>query len=76
MQIESIIDYEPDTDISSIIKNDILQLIKNEYAEGFENLKDLKERLPANISYPEIRIAVAKLRVDSQRSSSTFQHKQ
>ncbi|MBV6421999.1 MAG: ATP-dependent RNA helicase DbpA [Ignavibacteriaceae bacterium] len=76
MQIETIIEYEPDTDISSVIKDDTFQKIKTECAEGFDNLKDLKERLPANISYPEIRIAVAKLRVVSQLPSSIAQHKQ
>ncbi|MBK9098952.1 MAG: RecQ family ATP-dependent DNA helicase [bacterium] len=76
MQIESIIEYEPDTDISSLIKKDVLQRIIEEVSKGFENLKDLKERLPSKISYPEIRIAVAKFRADSQSPVSISQHKQ
>jgi ATP-dependent DNA helicase RecQ len=75
MQIESIIEYEPETDISSLIKKDVLQKILEEVSAGFENLKELKERLPSKLSYPEIRIAVAKFRAASQLSSLTHQHK-
>jgi ATP-dependent DNA helicase RecQ len=75
MQIESIIEYEPETDISSLIKKDVLQKILEEVSAGFENLKELKERLPSKLSYPEIRIAVAKFRAASQLSSLTPQHK-
>lgn len=74
MQIETIIEFEPATDISSLIKKETLEKILTEAAKGFDNLKDLKERLSSDISYPEIRIAVAKSRFSS-RSSSNAQHK-
>ena len=75
MQIESIIEYEPDTDVSSLIKKEVLQKILEEAAAGFDNLKELKEKLPSKISYPEIRIAVAKFRAASQPPFSVSQHK-
>lgn len=76
MQIESIIEFDPETDISSLIKKDVLQKIIEEVSIGFNDLKDLKERLPSKISYPEIRIAVAKFRAASQLPFSISQHKQ
>ena len=75
MQIETIVEFEPDTDISSLIKKDILQTIIDEAEKGFDNLKDLKERLPSQITYPEIRIAISKIRAASQFPSLTSQHK-
>lgn len=75
MQVETIVEYEPETDTSSLLKKETLEMILAEAAKGFDNLKDLKERLPSDVSYPEIRIAVAKYRVSSQ-SFSTAQHKQ
>jgi uncharacterized protein YpbB len=75
MQIETIVEFEPDIDISSLIKKDILQTIIDEAEKGFDNLKDLKERLPSKITYPEIRIAISKIRAASQFPSLTSQHK-
>lgn len=76
MQIETIVEFEPDTDISSVIKKDVMKLIKEEAEKGFDNLKDLKERLPSQITYPEIRIAVAKIKSAIQLSSLKPQHRQ
>ncbi len=76
MQIETIVEFQPDIEISSLIREEILQTILDEAKKGFENLKELKERLPSKITYPEIRIAVAKLRAASQLSSSNPPHKQ
>jgi uncharacterized protein YpbB len=75
MQIETIIEFEPEIDTSSLIIKDTLQTILKEAEKGFENLKELKERLPSNITYPEIRIAVAKFRASSPDSALTSQHK-
>ena len=75
LQIETIVEFEQGIDISSLVKKDTLQTIIDEAEKGFENLKDLKERLPSQITYPEIRIAVAKIRAASQFPSSTSQHK-
>jgi len=65
MQIETLIEFEPEIDISSLIEKETFQIIMSETQKGFENLKDLKERLPSQITYPEIRIAVAKFRASS-----------
>ena len=69
IQIETIIEFEPDINISSLIQKEIMKVILEEAKKGYENLKDLKERLPSKISYPEIRIAIAKLKADSLRST-------
>ena len=76
MQIETIVEFQPDIEISSLIREEILQTILDEAKKGFENLKELKERLPSKITYPEIRIAVAKLRAASQLPFSNPPHKQ
>jgi ATP-dependent DNA helicase RecQ len=76
MQVESLVEFEPATDISSLIKKEIIWEIIEEVKNGFENLKDLKERLPSRITYPEIRIALAKFRADSQLQVSNAQRKQ
>jgi ATP-dependent DNA helicase RecQ len=61
MQIETIIGYLPETDISSILTDEKIKLIKENYDKGITGLKDLKESLPKIFSYPEIRIALAKI---------------
>ena len=61
MQIETIIGYLPDTDISSIISKDKMDLISDKFKKGKKGLKELKEVLPKDISYPMIRIALAKI---------------
>jgi ATP-dependent DNA helicase RecQ len=76
MQVESLVEFEPATDISSLIKKEIILEIIEEVKNGYENLKELKERLPSRITYPEIRIALAKFRADSQIQPLNAQHKQ
>lgn len=60
MQVETIIEYRPDTDITHLFEKDYLTVIESEIRKGFTDLKDLKKRLPDEIGYPLIRIAVAK----------------
>ncbi len=62
MQIETIIEFEPDINISHLFEKSILDLIKAEVEKGYSNIKEIKERLPNDISYSLIRIAVAKFR--------------
>lgn len=76
MQVETIVEFDPDADISSLIRKETLQTILEEVEKGFENLKELKERLPSQINYPEIRIAVAKYRASSQIAFSNLLRKQ
>jgi len=75
MQVETLVEFEPDIDISSLIKKEIIQEIIEEAKKGFEILKELKERLPSRITYPEIRIAITKFRADSQLQALTDQRK-
>jgi ATP-dependent DNA helicase RecQ len=75
MQVESIIEFEPETDISNLFSKDIYATIVSETEKGFENIKDLKERLPSKITYAQIRITLAKQRAIIQLHSSTSQHK-
>jgi ATP-dependent DNA helicase RecQ len=65
MQIESIIEFEPETDITHLFSKDIYEQILSEAEKGFENIKDLKERLPSKITYPQIRIALAKQKTNN-----------
>lgn len=66
MQIETIIEYKPETEISSLFNQDAFNIIKPEVQKGYENLKELKERLPSSITYAQIRIAAAKIKSTSQ----------
>ena len=74
MQIESIIEFEPETDITHLFEKTVYEKIIEETLKGYENLKELKERLPSKISYAQIRISLAKHRSTSQPPSSTPQH--
>jgi len=60
MQIETILSYKPGTDISAIIDNNKLEVIRKKLDEGITGLKDLKASLPNEYSYPLLRIALAK----------------
>ncbi|MBU2493672.1 MAG: RecQ family ATP-dependent DNA helicase [Bacteroidetes bacterium] len=63
MQIETILEYYPDTNILSLIPKNELELIKSEINNGITDLKELKNMLPNSISYGKIRIVLAKQRV-------------
>ena len=76
MQVETLIEYDSNIDLTSLIQKENLQLILEEVIKGFQNLKELKERLPSKITYPEIRIGVAKFKADSQLQSLNDQRKQ
>lgn len=69
MQIETILEYYPDTDITHLLGNEIHQQILDEIKKGFKDLKELKSRLPKEVSFPLIRIAVAKIKASSPHSS-------
>ena len=76
MQIETIIEYEPDINIKNLISKENIKMIYSEIDKGFTDLKDLKKRLPEKISYSLIRIAVAKYRFTSGSFSSRYQYTQ
>ncbi len=60
MQIESLLSYAPETDISSVIPSEKFQAVSTLVEEGIVNLKDLKSQLPEDFTYAEIRIVLAK----------------
>ena len=66
MQIETIIEYNPFADINHLFSKENYKQIMTEVKKGYENLKELKERLPSKITYPQIRIAVAKHRFSNR----------
>ncbi len=74
MQIETIIEYEPGININNLINEENINKINSEIEKGFIDLKDLKKRLPEEISYPLIRIAVAKHKFTSVLYSSRYQY--
>jgi len=65
MQIETIIEYQPDIDIKNLYPENLLDLILNEIKKGYSDFKDLKQRLPQEATYPLIRIAAAKNKFNS-----------
>ncbi|MCX6151914.1 MAG: RecQ family ATP-dependent DNA helicase [Ignavibacteriales bacterium] len=60
MQIETILEYFPQTDIQNLFSKNIIESINLELKKGFVDLKDLKSRFPEDIGYPQIRIVLAK----------------
>ncbi len=60
MQIESLLDYFPKLDITSVIKKHEIELIEKEIKNGIEEIKELKDRLPSFITFGKIRIVLAK----------------
>jgi ATP-dependent DNA helicase RecQ len=60
MQIQTILEYEPKLDISKLINKDALDEISIVIKKGITDLKELKKHLPIEISYAQIRIALAK----------------
>ena len=74
MQIETIIEYEPDINIKNLISEEDINKINSEIEKGFTDLKDLKKRLPEEISFSIIRITVAKYRFTSGSFSSRYQY--
>ena len=60
LQLETILEYLPDTDISSLIKKHEIEIIEKEISKGITDLKELKQNLPGFINYAKIRIVLAK----------------
>ncbi len=65
MQIETILEFAPGTEIKHLFPGETLTSVLEELKGGFTDLKDLKEKLKVEISYSLLRIAVAKFRVSS-----------
>ena len=60
MQIETMLNYYPDLDISFLIENKKMKMIKEIIKTGIEDLKTIKEKLNKEVNYAEIRIVLAK----------------
>jgi uncharacterized protein YpbB len=85
MQIETILEYDHDVEVNYLFNNNSLSEIFRELGKGYTSLKDLKQRLGDEITYPLIRIAIAKYKFNFPSSLSEkrdgnfsfdFQHKQ
>lgn len=63
VQIETLIEMKPETEIDFLFEKDEMKQILTKIREGLSGLKELKSSLPASISYAKIRIAAAKERV-------------
>jgi len=61
LQIESIIEYLPNTDISNIINQKDFTDIKIEYKKGVTDIKELRAKFKG-LSVSQLRIAVAKIK--------------
>lgn len=76
MQIETIIEYDNDADISNLFSEDLQKTVNAKLSEGITELKELKKSLPDEVSYPVIRIAKARYKANLRSTLSTAQHKQ
>ncbi len=65
MHIESILDLNPEFEIDRLISKEFINTINHELNNGFKNIKEIKARLPKEITYPMIRIAAAKFKASS-----------
>ncbi len=65
MQIETILEYAPDTEIKHLYNKGMLEKVFDAIKEGFGGLKELKEKTGGEIGYPLLRIALAKYRSSS-----------
>lgn len=60
MQIETILQYSPQTDINHLFKTVDLETVNREIDKGYKDMKELKVRINENISFALLRIAIAK----------------
>jgi ATP-dependent DNA helicase RecQ len=74
LQIETIIEYEPGIEIKKLFGSFDFDKIMNEIRNGLTDLRELKAKLNNEISFPLLRIAVAKYKSTSSVSSSGYQH--
>jgi hypothetical protein len=72
MQIETIIEYEPEIDINFLYKDNLLERIFTEIEKGYSTLKEIKLRLPEEATYPLIRIAAAKYKFSRPPTAKVF----
>ncbi len=69
MQIETILEYEPGIEIEKLFGETDYNKIMNEINSGNTEIKALKEKLENKVSFPLLRIALAKHKFTSSDSS-------
>ncbi len=69
MQIETIIEYEPDIAVERLFGEIDYKKIMNEITRGTNDIRILKDKLKNEVSYPLLRIALAKYKFTSSDSS-------
>ena len=62
MQIETIIEYTPGIEIKHLFAEGKLEEINKAISEGYSDLKELKEKIKDEVSFPLLRIAAAKFK--------------
>lgn len=72
MQIETILEYDPSLETINLFDVQLKEMIENEMIKGYSDLKELKGRLPSQVSYAMIRICIAKSKTTSRSSLSSF----
>lgn len=63
MQVETILGFEPEVEIKNLIPAETYSIINQKIKKGIIDLKELKSKLPAEVTYPMIRIVLAKAKV-------------
>ena len=68
IQIETLIKYKKELDISKLIPAERIMKIKNLIESGFGDLKELKSELPHDYTYAELRVVKAKYEANDELS--------
>ncbi len=63
LQIESIVEFEPDENYLTLFPEEELKLIDSVVKSGVSEIQELKEKLPNSISYPKLRLFLTLERV-------------
>lgn len=59
IQIETIVKYYPKLNYDNLITEEVRKLIEDSVVDSNEDLKEIKKKLPTNISYAKIRVVKA-----------------
>jgi ATP-dependent DNA helicase RecQ len=62
MQIESILFYKPELDISKLVDDATIASVKKYFDDGLKELKVIKEKLGNSVNYSQLRIILAKFK--------------
>ncbi|MCE1190108.1 MAG: RecQ family ATP-dependent DNA helicase [Ignavibacteria bacterium] len=62
MQIETILEFDSSVDVNNLIPVSLIKLLEPKVKKGVKEIKELKKNLGDDYTYPQIRIAAAKIR--------------